>query len=78
MLYQDVPDEISVGRYHSWVVNQALPDCFKVTGRANDGEIMSMEHTHLNVVGVQYHPESILTPHGKQILHNWLKNFINK
>lgn len=66
---------IEVGRYHSWVVNTAdLPDSLVVTSTDKDGQIMSLRHQTLDVRGVQFHPESVLTPQGKQMMKNWLDN----
>ena len=73
VLYKDVPMEFEVGRYHSWVVSNDLPDCLLVTSVDDGGEIMSLRHKDLDVRGVQYHPESILTPHGKTLLKNWVE-----
>lgn len=73
-IYLGLPQKIQVGRYHSWVVNpENLPVEFIVTSADNQGNIMSFKHQTLDIIGVQYHPESILTPNGKQILNNWLK-----
>lgn len=74
-LFQDVPPTFESGRYHSWIVsNENLPDCLEVT--ANDGEnrIMALRHKTFDVRGIQFHPESILTPHGATILKNWLES----
>ena len=71
-LFKGLPNAFEVGRYHSWVVNKKLPNCLIATSFDDDGQIMSLRHTHLDVCGVQFHPESILTPNGKQILHNWI------
>ena len=74
-IFNDLPNEIEVGRYHSWVVsNENLPADLIVTSVDENGEIMSMKHAHLDIRGVQYHPESVLTPFGKKILENWLLN----
>lgn len=72
-LYHLLPNEMKVGRYHSWVVNPATmhPD-FIITARDNNGAIMSFRHKTFKLFGVQYHPESIMTPYGKQLLANWL------
>ncbi|MCO5724888.1 anthranilate synthase component II [Robiginitalea marina] len=72
VLYRGLPEEIEVGRYHSWVVHPDLPPCLEVTARDRQGEVMSLRHRDYNVHAVQYHPESVLTPQGKQILSNWL------
>jgi len=74
-LFEGLPTTFQVGRYHSWVVNeQDLPAELKVTSKDADGYIMSLEHTSYDVKGVQYHPESVLTPDGAKIIGNWLKN----
>lgn len=72
ILYKDVPDKLEVGRYHSWVVSKELPKCLVVTSVDANGEIMSLRHTDHDVRAVQYHPESILTPLGKQLMKNWV------
>lgn len=72
-LYKGIPSTIEVGRYHSWVVDETqLPECFAVTSKDENGNLMSMQHTSLPIYAVQYHPESIMTEWGKQILRNWL------
>ncbi len=71
-LFQDLPTEVVVGRYHSWVVSEALPESLKVTARDHEGQIMAIEHKEYPVHAVQFHPESILTPSGKKMLANWL------
>ena len=74
-LFNGLPDELEVGRYHSWVVDDKdLPDCLEVTSRSDDGYIMSMRHREYDIRGIQYHPESVLTPKGKEIINNWLSN----
>jgi len=73
-LYKDLPRTMDVGRYHSWVVSKDLPDTLEVTSVDAGGEIMSLRHRDLDVRAVQYHPESILTPHGKTILKNWVEH----
>lgn len=73
-LYKDIPKNIEVGRYHSWVVSKDLPDELIITSVDNNGEIMSLKHKEFDVRAVQYHPESILTPKGKQILKNWVNS----
>jgi anthranilate synthase component 2 len=74
-LFEGLPTTFQVGRYHSWVVNEKdLPAELKITSKDADGYIMSLEHTSYDVKGVQYHPESVLTPEGAKIIGNWLKN----
>ncbi len=73
-LFEGLPDEIEVGRYHSWVVDRnTLPDELEVTAVSPDGEIMAMRHRDLDVRGVQFHPESVLTPMGLTIIKNWIE-----
>ncbi len=72
-LFSGLPDTITVGRYHSWVVsNEGLPDCLEVTAVSDEGQVMALRHRELNVRGIQFHPESVLTPNGRQMLQNWL------
>lgn len=73
-IFEGLPDEIAVGRYHSWVVDRAnFPDELEVTAVSPDGEIMAMRHRYLDVRGVQFHPESVLTPMGLTIIKNWIE-----
>ena len=72
-LFCGLPDEIPVGRYHSWVIQKtSLPDCLAVTAVDETGEIMAIRHKSLDIQGLQFHPESVLTPQGEQIMENWL------
>lgn len=74
VLFKDCPSVINVGRYHSWVVsNYGLPDCLKITATDETNEIMALRHKELDVRGVQFHPESVLTEYGKQMMKNWLE-----
>ena len=72
ILYKGIPQEFEVGRYHSWVVSKEMPDALMITSIDENGEIMSIKHVDHDVRAVQYHPESILTPLGKQLLKNWV------
>lgn len=75
LLFKDCPPVIEVGRYHSWVVNEKdLPSVFTITATDEDGRVMALRHNEFNVAGVQFHPESVLTPSGKQMMKNWLEN----
>lgn len=75
LLFEGLPTKFSVGRYHSWVVDrQTLPLSLVITTIDSNGSIMSLKHKELKVRGVQFHPESILTPFGKKMLKNWLNN----
>jgi anthranilate synthase component 2 len=74
MLFKGIPDRFNVGRYHSWVVsNENLPSCLKVTASDENQQIMALRHTELDVRGVQFHPESVLTENGRQMMKNWLE-----
>lgn len=73
-LFIGLEKTIEVGRYHSWVVNPNLPDTLEATSFDENGQVMSLRHKTYDVKGVQYHPESVLTPLGKQILNNWLSS----
>ncbi|GGK25802.1 aminodeoxychorismate/anthranilate synthase component II [Yeosuana aromativorans] len=73
-LFKDLEKTIEVGRYHSWVVNPNLPDSLEATSFDENGQVMSLRHKTYDVKGVQYHPESVLTPDGKQILKNWINS----
>lgn len=72
-LFQGLGNQIEIGRYHSWVVSKEnFPDCLEITSIDENGQIMSLRHRELDVRGVQFHPESVLTPKGKQIIKNWV------
>ncbi len=71
-LFRGLPRSFQVGRYHSWIVQNPLPKVLLATSVDENGEIMSLRHKEYSVSAVQYHPESILTPFGKQILANWI------
>ncbi|MCU7616018.1 aminodeoxychorismate/anthranilate synthase component II [Chryseobacterium sp. PBS4-4] len=74
-LFKNLPEEIEVGRYHSWAVNnENFPDELEITAIDNDGMIMALQHKTYDVHGVQFHPESILTPEGEVIIRNFLLN----
>ena len=73
-LFEGLSEELEVGRYHSWVISEeGFPDDLEVTARDENNYIMALRHKTLDVQGVQFHPESVLTPKGEQILKNWLK-----
>ncbi|WP_018478045.1 anthranilate synthase component II [Pontibacter roseus] len=72
VLFQDMPRQFSTARYHSWLVEQQLPECLVPTAVDAAGHIMALRHREHDVRGVQFHPESVLTEHGKQIMSNWL------
>ena len=73
-LYRNLPESLTVGRYHSWMVSEHnLPQVWEITARDEQGRIMSITHRQNPWQGVQFHPESIMTPHGKQLIQNWLR-----
>jgi anthranilate synthase component 2/para-aminobenzoate synthetase component 2 len=72
-VFAGLPEEITVGRYHSLIVEEVDKTPLKVTARSEDGEIMGLQHKTLPIFGVQFHPESILTEHGYDMLSNFLK-----
>ncbi|MDE6007741.1 MAG: aminodeoxychorismate/anthranilate synthase component II [Muribaculaceae bacterium] len=72
-ILEGLGETFPIGRYHSWIVsNDGLPDCLEVTSRDAEGQIMSMRHKSLDIHGVQFHPESVLTPNGVKIISNFL------
>ena len=72
-IFKNLPETLEVGRYHSWAVNpEDFPEELEITSIDKDGMIMSLKHKNYDVHAVQYHPESILTPNGKQILENFI------
>ena len=74
-LFKDLPNPFTATRYHSLVLNRkTLPDCFEISAESDDNEIMGIRHKELPVEGVQFHPESILTPRGKDIFKNFIEN----
>ncbi len=74
-LFTGLDKEIEIGRYHSWVVSKEdFPEILEITSVDENGQIMSLRHRIYDVRGVQFHPESVLTPKGKQIIKNWVEN----
>ena len=74
-LFEGLPEEFPVGRYHSWVVDAAtLPACLEAIALSPEGQLMALRHRSLDLRGLQFHPESILTPDGKRIIENWLNH----
>jgi len=73
-LFKDLPKTMKVGRYHSWVVLKELPNSLEATSYDENGQIMSLRHREFDVRGVQFHPESVLTPEGKKMIENWVKS----
>ena len=78
-IFAGLPNPFTAGRYHSLVVHpETLPDCLEVSARTAEGEIMGLRHKDYPVEGIQFHPESVLTPQGKRILRNFLKTLGRK
>lgn len=73
-LYNGLEKELEVGRYHSWVVARDLPPQLQATSYDIKGEVMSLRHREFDVRGVQFHPESVLTPDGKKMIKNWVEH----
>ena len=74
-IFDGLPERVMMGRYHSWVVaTDSVPECLEVTAMSDDGEIMAMRHRQYDIHGIQFHPESVLTPEGKTIVGNFLKH----
>lgn len=74
-IFEKVPSPFTAMRYHSLIVHDPVPECLEVTATTAEGEIMALEHRTAPVVGLQFHPESILTEHGKTMLGNFLGNY---
>jgi anthranilate synthase component 2 len=74
-LFAGLPEKIIVGRYHSWIIgDQHFPDELEVTARDENNYIMGLRHKRYDIQGLQFHPESVLTPDGETLMRNWLKN----
>lgn len=74
-IFDSLPDELPVGRYHSWVVDsEGLPECLEITATDSEGYIMALRHKEFDVHGIQFHPESVLTPDGKTMIANFLNH----
>ena len=73
-IFEGIPSPVYVARYHSLAVDEkTLPDVFEILARTEDGEIMAMQHKEYPLIGIQFHPESIYTDHGKKMIENFLK-----
>ncbi|MGG3523136.1 aminodeoxychorismate/anthranilate synthase component II [Bacillus pseudomycoides] len=76
MIFADIPNPFTATRYHSLIVKkETLPECLEVTSWTEEGEIMALRHKTLPIEGVQFHPESIMTSHGKELLQNFIRNY---
>ena len=72
-IFSGLPGRITMGRYHSWVVSkERFPDCLEITAESDEGQIMALRHKTMNIRGIQFHPESVLTPDGQKMLQNWM------
>ena len=71
-LFADLPVQFNIGHYHSWVVDTAISDQIEITAVNQNGEIMAIQHKEFDVHGVQFHPESVLTEYGRELLSNWI------
>ena len=72
-IFSGLPSRFTMGRYHSWVVSkEGFPDCLEITAESDEGQIMALRKKTMNIRGIQFHPESVLTPDGKKMLQNWL------
>lgn len=75
MIFADIPNPFTATRYHSLIVKkETLPECLEVTSWTEEGEIMALRHKTLPIEGVQFHPESIMTSHGKELLQNFIRH----
>ena len=73
-IFAGLPSRITMGRYHSWVVSkQDFPVCLEITAESDEGQIMALRHKTLNIHGIQFHPESVLTPQGRIIIKNFIE-----
>ena len=74
-MFNGLPRRITMGRYHSWVVSrEGLPNCLKITAESDEGHIMALCHRTLDIRGLQFHPESVLTTDGRRMMENWIKH----
>lgn len=72
-IFDGLPKRIVMGRYHSWVVDKAgFPECLEITAESDEGQIMALRHRTYDIHGIQFHPESVLTPEGRTIIKNWM------
>lgn len=77
-IFNGLPAEFPVGRYHSWVVDRAgFPSTLAITAVSSEGQVMALKHREYDIHGIQFHPESVLTPDGKTILQNWLSHKVS-
>lgn len=73
-IFAGLPERITMGRYHSWVVSKdGFPSCLEITAESDEGQVMALRHKEYDIHGIQFHPESVLTTEGKTMIGNWLK-----
>ncbi len=73
IIFSGLPMSIVMGRYHSWVVSRDnFPECLEITAESEGGQIMALRHKEYDIHGIQFHPESVLTPDGRKMINNWL------
>lgn len=73
-IFEGLSKDILVGRYHSWVVDaDSMPACLEITATSDEGQVMALRHKDLDIRGIQFHPESVLTPEGKTMIKNWVE-----
>ena len=73
IVFSGLPMSIVMGRYHSWVVSRDnFPECLEITAESEGGQIMALRHKEYDIHGIQFHPESVLTPDGRKMINNWL------
>ena len=73
IVFSGLPMSIVMGRYHSWVVSRDnFPECLEITAESEGGHIMALRHKEYDIHGIQFHPESVLTPDGRKMINNWL------
>ena len=74
-IFAGLPQRITMGRYHSWVVSKEnFPSCLEITAESDEGQIMALRHREYDIHGIQFHPESVLTPEGRKIIENFLRS----
>lgn len=74
-VFEGLAETVTIGRYHSWVVDaKTMPECLEVTAVSDEGQVMALRHREYDIHGIQFHPESVLTPDGKKMIGNWLNH----
>lgn len=74
-VFEGLAETVTIGRYHSWVVDaKTMPECLEVTAVSDEGQVMALRHREYDIHGIQFHPESVLTPDGRKMIGNWLNH----